>query len=225
MSFCKLKYKDENGKDVDNSEFEKPEQYLADIYISRDATVLEMGARYGTVSCIINKRLKDPTKQVSVEPDERVLKALEKNKKRNKCEFNILYGTISKKPVKLTGLDVYYGYGTTGEEDETSSIPHYSVAEVEKKYNLKFDTLVADCEGCLEVFFDDNKDFIKKLKLVFIEKDYPEKTNYRKVTNFLKKNNFDRIVGGQNLQHEIWKKPDARSVSIGGRRKTKRRKH
>lgn len=223
MSFCKLKYKDENDKDIDNSSLEKPEQYLADIYIPRDATVLEMGARYGTVSCVINKRLNDPTKQVSVEPDERVLKALEKNKKRNKCEFNIVYGTVSNTPVKLTKLDSWDGYGTTGEKDETSSIPHYSVAELEEKYNLKFDTLVADCEGCLEVFFDENKEFIKKLKMVFIEKDYPEKTNYRKISNFLKKNNFDKIVGGQNLLHEIWKKPNARTV--GGRRKTKRRKH
>ena len=81
MSFCKLKYKDENDKDIDTNALEKPEQYLAEIYIPKDATVLEMGARYGTVSCVINKRLKDPTKQVSVEPDERVLKALEK--KRN----------------------------------------------------------------------------------------------------------------------------------------------
>jgi len=223
MSFCKLKYKDENGKTIDNSSVEKPEQYLADIYIPRDATVLEMGARYGTVSCVINKRLKDPTRQVSVEPDERVLKALEKNKKRNKCEFNILYGTVSNTPVKLTKLDSWDGYGTTGEKDETSSIPHYSISELEEKYNLKFDTLVADCEGCLEVFFDENTEFIKKLKIVFIEKDYPEKTNYRKVTNFLKNNNFDRIVGGQNLQHEIWKKQKGQNV--GGRRKTKRRKH
>lgn len=223
MSFCKLKYKDENDKDIDNNALEKPEQYLAEIYIPKDATVLEMGARYGTVSCVINKRLTDPTKQVSVEPDERVLKALEKNKKRNKCDFNIVHGTVSNVPVKLVDVDSWSGYGTTSEKDETSTIPHYSVAELEEKYNLKFDTLVADCEGCLEVFFDENGDFIKNLKMVFIEKDAPKKTNYRKITDFLKNNKFDRIVGGQNLLHEIWKKRKVRSV--GGRRKTKRRKH
>jgi hypothetical protein len=88
---------------------------------------------------------------------------------------------------------------------------------------MKFDTLVADCEGCLEIFFDENKDFIKRLKMVFIEKDYPEKTNYAKITDFLKNNKFEKIVGGQRLLHEIWKKPKARNV--GGRRKTKRSKH
>ena len=57
MLSCKLNYKDENGKAVDNNNFEKFEPVLARFYIPRNATVLELMARYGTVSSIINKFL------------------------------------------------------------------------------------------------------------------------------------------------------------------------
>jgi precorrin-6B methylase 2 len=128
MLGCKLKYKDENGDPIHNESVERKEQLIAEAFIMPDSAVLELGARYGTVSCIINKRLRDPKKQVCVEADERVIKALEKNKKRNKCEFEIIYGTVSDSPLKLENLDIMEGYGATSVKDESSSIPNYSVA-------------------------------------------------------------------------------------------------
>lgn len=41
-----------------------------------------------------------------------------------------------------------------------NTIPTYSVQQIEKQYKLQFDTLVADCEGCLCDFIQENKRFI-----------------------------------------------------------------
>jgi len=221
MLGCKLKYKDENGKDINVTVTERREQLIAETFIMPNSVVLELGARYGTVSCIINKRLKNPTNQVSIEPDKRVIKALEKNKKRNKCEFQIVYGTVSNSPLKLENIDSFDGYGATSEKDETSTIPHYSISELEEKYNLKFDTLVADCEGCLCNFLDENPTFINQLDTIFFEKDYITKCDYNKIEQKLRKGKFSPIV--TNWSHSLWRK--LKSKKTAGRRKTKRRKH
>jgi hypothetical protein len=71
-----MTFYDEHNNKVDTVRFELPEQYLSSTYVEDDATVLELGARYGTVSCAINKKLKDKYKQVSVEPDQTVWNVL-----------------------------------------------------------------------------------------------------------------------------------------------------
>ena len=93
-----LLFYDENDNIVDHTKMELDEQMLVTKYINPDDIVLELGARYGTVSCTINKILNHKN-QVVVEPDKRVWKALEDNMNRNKCEFHIIKGFISKKKI------------------------------------------------------------------------------------------------------------------------------
>ena len=88
-----------------------------------------MGARYGTVSCIINKKIKNKLNQISVEPDETVWKPLEMNKIKNNCNFNIIKGFISNKKLGLH----QNGYGTTFITDEKTKIPSYSLHEIKSK--------------------------------------------------------------------------------------------
>lgn len=189
-----MKIYDENNNLVNTERLEKPEQEIAKKYIQKDDVVLELGARYGSVSCIINSKLYDKNNQVVVEPDNRVWDALEKNKKENNCGFNIIKGFIGKKKMDLTNLDCYHGgYGSTFIYNEDTNIQSYTLDEVKKKYNLKFNVLVADCEGFLEVFFDENTDFYKDLRLIIFEEDYPDKCNYDKIKKLLIENNFKLI--------------------------------
>ena len=111
-------YKNEKGEIINNQFIERTEQELAYKYIQPTDRVLELGARYGSVSCMINSRLKKKYKslQVSVEPDDRIWESLEYNKKFNECEFNIVKGFISKKKMNLC----YGGYATTSIPDEKS---------------------------------------------------------------------------------------------------------
>jgi len=180
---------------------EKKERRLANTYIEKDDVVLELGARYGTVSCTINNILSNKLNQVSVEPDERVWEALEQNKKNNNSSFRIIKGFISNKKLSLYNKDTYYGgYGATSRYDEESNIPIYTIKDIEYEYNLTFNTLVADCEGCLERFISENRYFVSKLRLIIFEADRPNICDYSYVRNMLKDYNFNEVENGhQNV--------------------------
>lgn len=196
-----MKIKDQHGKVVDIVRLERQEQALAQQYIKENDVVLELGARYGSVSCIINSKLKCKTNQVVVEPDERVWEALELNKKANNCDFHIIKGFISTKNLGLTNLDVYHGgYGSTYVIDEETGIPSYNLQEVMIKYNLTFNVLVADCEGGLEMFFDENPTIYDTLRLIIFESDYPDKCNYKKIRDTLRQKGFkEKLHSIQNV--------------------------
>lgn len=170
-------------------------------YIKADDVVLELGARYGTVSCRINDKLNNRCNQVSVEPDERVWNALEQNKKNNNCKFHILKGFICSK--KLNLYNTHTGGGSTFIEDNNSNIQSFTMENVENKYNLKFNVLVADCEGFLETFFDENPQFYKNSRLIIYEMDYREKCNYQKIRDELFRNGF-RLIKRYKQKHCAW---------------------
>ena len=140
-------YFDETGARINTEKLENEEQVLARRYIRKSDTVLELGARYGTVSCIINKKLGDKTMQVSVEPDSRVWPALERNRDSHKCEFGIVKGFVSGAKLGLANTDKYMnGYAATAVPDASSDIPSYSLDDIKEQYGIpRFSALVADC--------------------------------------------------------------------------------
>ena len=201
----RMDIQDQDGKYVDIANLEKPEQDLAKEYIEETDVVFELGARYGSVSCIINSLLNCKTNQVVVEPDERVWNALERNKKVNKCDFHIVKGFVSSKKLGLTNLNEYYGgYAATFIDQDDSKIPSFTMEEIKTNYNLQFNVLVADCEGFLERFFDENPSFYDKLRLVMFEADYVEKCNYTKIRDTLKRKGFLEVVHGHQ---NVWINP------------------
>jgi FkbM family methyltransferase len=202
-----MKFYDEHNNLIDNNSIEKPEQDLVNHYILEDDIVLELGARYGTVSCTINKKLKNKKAQVSVEPDNRVWNALDVNKIKNACEFNIVKGFVSNKKLDLTNLgEGMSAYGATFIENNDTKIPSYSLDEIKTQYDInKFTALVADCEGFLEVFFDENPNLYDDLRFVMFEADYADKCNYDKIKQNLTSHKFvKKIEGHQN----VWVKPE-----------------
>jgi FkbM family methyltransferase len=192
--------RDEHGNPIDIANIEKPEQDLAKQYIQETDIVFELGARYGSVSCVINSKLNCKTNQIVVEPDERVWEALERNKNANKCGFHIIKGFVSSKKLGLTSTESWHGYGTTSIENDLSNIPSYTMHAIQEQYNLKYNVLVADCEGYLECFFDENPDMYDTLRLIIFEADYPDKCNYKKIRNTLKEKGFtEKLNGHQNV--------------------------
>ncbi len=88
-NFSNFVYYDENNNKVEHLNIEIDEQRMADQYIRPDDVVLELGARYGTVSCIINHKLNNKNNLVVVEPDNRVWDVLENNMKNNNGILNV----------------------------------------------------------------------------------------------------------------------------------------
>ncbi len=193
----------ENNEIINHLLLESEEQRLANKYVKSDDIVLELGARYGTVSYAINSKLENKKNHVCVEPDERVWKALDDNKTRNNCDYNIVKGFVSRKKLDLVNKDVCFnGYGATAVENNNTSIESFTLEEIINKYGLDshFTTLVADCEGFLEQFLDENPNLYNDLKTVIFEADYPEKCNYEKIRNNLKNRGFYPVVNGfQNV--------------------------
>jgi FkbM family methyltransferase len=202
-----MEFYDENGITIDHESLEYPEQQLVNEYILEDDIVLELGARYGTVSCNINKKLKNKKNQISVEPDERVWNALELNKIRNNCDFNIVNGFISNKKLDLTNLgEGLSGYGSTFIENNNTQIPHFSLNKIKQKFNIHhFTGLVADCEGFLETFLDENPTLYEELRILIFEADYPDKCNYDNIKQNLTAYGFiNKLNGHQNVWIKIY---------------------
>jgi len=187
---------DERGKSINTDVIEASEQRLVKQFVGEDDVVLELGARYGSVSCTINEILKNKRNQVSVEPDYRIWSSLEKNRDSNGCEFEIIPGFVSRQKLNI----VARGYDTTFTPDETSNVSCLTLEEVEEKFNLKFNVLVADCEGFLEIFFDENPGLYDSLDKIIFEADREDFCNYEKIRSELNKRGFDEIVEGhQNV--------------------------
>lgn len=195
---------DHHGAKVPTDHLEYEEQLLAHTYIEKGDTVLELGARYGSVSCRIGHKLEDKSKHIAVEPDSRVWDALETNKQVNGGSFQIVKGFISGKKLNLTNIDYWHGgYGATSQEDDNSTIPSYTLDEIVSQYGFDFNVLVADCEGFLETFLNENPELYSKLRLLIFEADYPEKCNYDKVRSNLRQSGFIELERGHQ---NVWRR-------------------
>ena len=75
--------------------------------------------------------------------------------------------------------------------------------EIKAQYNLNFNVLVADCEGFLESFFDENPTFYDSLRLLIFEADYADKCNYNKIRRTLLEKGFKPLLHGHQ---NVWKK-------------------
>lgn len=188
----------ELGYKVPHLEYERDEQLIVSHYIRPTDVVLELGARYGSVSCIINKILNNKKNQVSVEPDSTVWDALEKTKQENKCDFLIYKGIISSNQYDLK----LNGYGSTVDitnsisNMETIKTDHISLEDLQKTTGLKFNVLVADCEGFLETFLDENTFLYDQLDTLIFECDRPDVCNYNKIKSNLVANKFKMLENG-----------------------------
>jgi FkbM family methyltransferase len=200
-----IPYVDENDIIVNHNEIERNEQIIASKYIPSRSTVLELGARYGTVSCVINSILSDPTKHVAVDPDISILKALEKNKSTHGAQFHIFNGVVSRKKLFLQ-LESYSTHTTS--QDTGISVSSMSIEELETMYGLTFDCLVADCEGFMEQFIRENEEFVQRLETVTYEEDQASRCDYAYVTERLISFGFSCIHTEMNgsLQYRVWKK-------------------
>ena len=187
-----FKFYDENNELIDHKRLEWVEQEQAKKYIDENDKVLELGARYGTVSCLVNRKLKNKKDHYVVEPDKKVWSSLEKNKKINNSEFTIIKGVIGEKNMKIEGQ----GYSTRSVPSDNPEIELYSIP------NVKFNTLIVDCEGCFENFYNENKDFVKGLKKIMYETDEPEKCDYNYIKNDLLSEGF-KIVENHNNFHYV----------------------
>lgn len=204
---------DENGNIVDTSSYETTEQWIADNFISPNAVVLELGGRLGVVATHVNKRLNNTRNHFVVEPDPIVFNRMFRNLVSHNCNPHVFNGVISNKPLYFQQA----GIGSRTRElpcsCESFIVPNKSLKQVIQETGLKFDTLVADCEGCLEGFFNENIDYLDTFKMITYEEDYGHECDYEKIKRILADHHFVCIRPGG---HSVWERRPPAPTPVPG---------
>ena len=147
-----------------------------------DSIVLEVGSRYGTVSCTISKRQRYSGMRVSVEPDQRAFnKFLTVNVRQNGCAGKQARGVVDNMRASFKGGTGFYG--RVAAPDASGGIPAWSIPALQKKLPrgpggelAKFSVLVLDCEGCAFRFIQVHEPFMRSpaLRQVYLEADWSD---------------------------------------------------
>lgn len=186
-------FKDQSGGSA-SCQMEFPEHELVRQFIEPHMTVLELGARYGTTTFAIAAQQGNSGKLVAVAPDHRVWTVLDDNLKKHSCNAKVLRGVVG--TVKRNVSEG--GYGTraavrthgplvrrvgkndaleAGEQGQTSkwheqfSATPTPLSKLQSDMNMSFDTLLIDCEGCVEYFLQENPDVLKQVSTILMEAD------------------------------------------------------
>ena len=181
---------------------EYPEQLMTAMYLPSDAKVLELGANVGRNSCVIASLLSDSRNLVSVESCPDSARYLQKNRDHNRLKFHIEASAVSKIPLiqrgwfTIPGNEVLPGY---------VKVKTITFDQLQRKYKITFDTLVADCEGALYYILRDDPAVLNNIKLVIVENDYPDANHRNYVESQFLLNGLELVYNSGNF-YQVWKK-------------------
>lgn len=154
-----------------NMSEEFPEQLMAAMYIRETDTVLEIGANIGRNTCVIASLLNDDTRLVTLECCQEYVKQLQVNRDQNGFNFHIEASALSKVGLMQQGWNTFLsGEGVT--PAGYTKVNTITFSELETKYNMKYNVLVADCEGALYQILKDEPDMLNSFETVIIENDF-----------------------------------------------------
>lgn len=200
---------------------ELPEQRLAYMFLKGDETVLEIGGNIGRNSLVMANILTDGKRLVVLESDENNARMLNENKDLNNLNFNIEAKALCKNKLMQQGWDTIEG-------DELKEgykwVETCDYNYLKDKYQLNFDTVVADCEGAFYYILRDFPELLDGVNLVIMENDYRSLDNYNYVANCLSESGMKKVYMESLLEaawspcvrnfFEVWKRTNANDVYI-----------
>lgn len=150
--------------------YEKRERRYLKKYLDPQSTVLELGGCIGIVASVANSLLRFPERHVVVEANPELIQYIERNRAHTGSSFVIENCMVSAKPEN----DFYIG-PTIGESSvrrkslKKISVPGMTIASLEQKHQLKFDTLIMDIEGAELEILRENKSWLQGINTVIME--------------------------------------------------------
>ena len=201
---------------------ELPEQKMALTYLTGSEKVLEIGGNIGRNSLIVSHILgENSNNYVVLEADEDIAHKLCENRDNNNMNFHIESSAISKRNL-ITREDIMYNQYVISNSNtiESINIPqgykrvnNIYLDELNKKYNIQFDTLIIDCEGAFFYILQDFPDILNNIKLIIMENDYDDINKKTYIDSHLKEQNFRLVYfesGGKGPCFanffEVWRK-------------------
>jgi FkbM family methyltransferase len=164
--------------------------------------VLELGARYGTTSCVLAAQTRNSGRVVSVEPDPRAHVVLQENLHRHSCSVGVFRGTIGHTTQVIAEnprqpnqtYELRTRPFSTASDSLARRLDRLTASELERFTGLRFGSLVVDCEGCLDdAFADDWLTRRSAVELIILELDAPRRISYTKWHAKLEDHGFQRI--------------------------------
>ena len=190
--------------------WEYPEQLMSAIFLPSEAKVLELGSDLGRNTCVIAKILNDSRNLVTLEPRLECIRYLTENRNYNRFQFHIECAALSKTPL------IEKGWITIASDVDLPGyrrIKTVTFDQLQKKYNILFDTLVADCEGGLYHMLKGEPEAMQNIKLVILENDFHNEEQYQYVQNLFGLNGLHLVYNeghlrfsGDNKFYQVWKK-------------------
>ena len=161
---------DTQGNRIRNTNHEAHEQFVVHRFLRPDDVVLELGGGIGTNSIQINKTLRGGARarHVVVEPQRELVELLRRNGATNRCEFRVLHGALSKRPLRVPHFDP--GNRTWIFVRASPDAPGPPVPTISTLPNRPT-ALVADCEGCLLQVLTDFPEIFDTLRMLYVEND------------------------------------------------------
>ena len=167
---------------------ELPEQKMVIRYLKGKEKVLEIGGNIGRNSLVIASILENSNNLVTLETDENISKQLSENRDLNNMKFHIETSALSKR--KLIQRD-WDSKPSEILEPGFKWVNNITLDQLKSKYNIKFDTLVLDCEGAFYYILMDMPEILENINLIIMENDYRILEEKIYINNILTKNNFE----------------------------------
>lgn len=196
---------------------EFPEQCMLVQFLTGCEKVLEIGGNIGRASLVIASLLENGNNHVVLESSTVISEHLKTNRNINDFVFHVENAALSLRPL------IQKGWNTIQSDvllKDYTSVPIISYNDINKKYNIEFDTLVLDCEGAFYYILQDFPDMLDSLQTIIVENDYKIVEHKKYVDDMLIKGGFNCVFTKQGeaearlLQfpfvenfYEVWKKP------------------
>lgn len=129
--------------------YEAPEREALKKYLDPDSPVIELGACLGIVSCLTNRRLRQPEKHVVVEANPTLVPMLAQNRERNGCHFRIVHAALSYGADTSTFKvnDNILASSLNGDEQQAVVVSTVSLQQLLDELSFEKATLICDIEG------------------------------------------------------------------------------
>ena len=129
--------------------YEEPERKALKKFLDPALPVVELGACIGVVSCLTNRRLRQPEKHVVVEANPALLPLIEQNRARNDCHFEIVHAAVAHGAETITFKvdDNILASSLNGGEGQGVKVTTTTLARILEERGFERATLICDIEG------------------------------------------------------------------------------
>jgi FkbM family methyltransferase len=129
--------------------YEEPERAALKKFLDPELPVIELGACIGIVSCLSNRRLRNPENHVVVEANPALLPILEQNRDRNNCRFKIVHAAISygAETISFNVDDNILASSVHGGDQRAVVVSTVTLEKLLNDHGFERVTLICDIEG------------------------------------------------------------------------------